>query len=588
MRRSCLFYAAIAGMLLSSACTHIETRPDYSTIGFGEAVTGIPYALPALRYNLAVSSSIAACPTELALGRRRFSDGAFSLATKVEPTATYVPGERYLANYDALTSPFKTTSFGLETYANGVLKSINVSAEDQSGPLIKDAVSIGLSVAGLAGGAIPMPRSPTFYESTPVDLEKAIDDLLKGSPTNTIGCKASTVEALQARVKTAKALKAETASLEQATKAVATWTAVNSSRRANRADLLELKKALEVQIAAQARFDAAKEEADKAKAGLAMSAALSWPTQIIVFPSKHADVPEVVIVADRDVQVFADLVGASSIRIVTQDHFATWWNKLSGINRRAFVRQYAAVAKHYGAMADSDLKVTETANPIDCATDSPLKCLQKQLSFSGSLELRDRPAEAPEKLPISASTSHQGILVRTAQKADFILCPAAIPNCGRKDQIVYETGVSAPQFGQLRLLPFKNRMFEAAQLSLSLREDGSLEKFEYKRTKAIAGEAAAALKDAIGQYEAFHEKQEKKATDALAAARAEEIAGIDHQIAVLTKQAQLLKLKNPEGPTAQQAIIDETTQINAEVALLNAKLAKLKAEAALASGGTAD
>ena len=590
MHRSSLF-TVTAAALLASACTHLDTTPDYSTDQFNQPVTGIPYALPALRYKLGITSRVASCSTLVQLGTQAFSDGNFALATKIVPTATYVPGERYLADYDALTSPFKTTSFTIENYPSGVLKSVNASAEDQSGPLIKDVVSIGLSIAGMAGGVGPIGLLGTAALTEgagKAGIDAKIANLLKESPTGAIMCRSTTADDVANFAKAADAAEKAAASLESATKEVATWTTVNASRRANRDDLMALKKALDCQAAAQDVFDAAKEALDKAKAKVTLSAETWWPKSVVQSPTRAKDVTQPALPDERDVQVLADKLELRAIPIVTKDHFANWWGKLSPDQRGDFIAYYERVATHYGVSVASGFEVTLASDPIVCGEGSALiDCLARKLTVQGTLELLDRPPGAVKRPAIQQGGRLPGILIRTAQKANFTLCPIATPKCGRKEQIAYEAGVSAPQFGQLRLLPFKNRMFEAAALTLALREDGSLEKFAYNRTKAIAGEAAAALKDAIGQYEAFHEKQEKKATDAVAAARAEEIGGLDHQIAVLTKRAELLKLQNPQAPNAQQAIIDETAQINVEVALLNAKLAKLKAEAALASGGGA-
>ena len=69
----------------------------------------------------------------------------------------------------------------------------------------------------------------------------------------------------------------------------------------------------------------------------------------------------------------------------------------------------------------------------------------------------------------------------------------------------------------------------------------------------------------------------------MTASRAEEIAGVQHQIDVLNKQAELLKLQNP---APSDPVKDETAVLQAETALLEAKLSKLKAEAALIQAST--
>ena len=65
----------LAGALLSTAgCTHLDTTRDYSTSSLDQAVVGVPYALPALHYELQVEHAIVACPKQFTL-----SDGSREL-----------------------------------------------------------------------------------------------------------------------------------------------------------------------------------------------------------------------------------------------------------------------------------------------------------------------------------------------------------------------------------------------------------------------------------------------------------------------------------------------------------------------------
>src|SRR5439155_13171248 len=127
MRRSCLYLSA-ASLLATSGCTHLQTTRDVTTGShLDQAVPGMPYALPALHYELAVEHSVVACPQSFTL---KFSGGEevtfwndVKLQTKVSAEPHYVAGERFLADYRSLASVLKTTSYGLETYPSGVLKS---------------------------------------------------------------------------------------------------------------------------------------------------------------------------------------------------------------------------------------------------------------------------------------------------------------------------------------------------------------------------------------------------------------------------------------------------------------------------------
>ena len=156
----------------------------------------------------------------------------------------------------------------------------------------------------------------------------------------------------------------------------------------------------------------------------------------------------------------------------------------------------------------------------------------------------------------------------------------AIADCPADRIGIDERGVPAPQLGQLRFLPFSNRAFEAAKLSLAMREDGSVEKFSYDRTKAMSS-GSEAIRDAVNQVQAFQEKLDKERQDKRTAARTEELAVVTHQISMLTEQKKLLALETTPTPTEEELMAAETARINAEIALLNAKRSRIEAEALL-------
>ena len=185
------------------------------------------------------------------------------------------------------------------------------------------------------------------------------------------------------------------------------------------------------------------------------------------------------------------------------------------------------------------------------------------------------------------NSGDMGLFVRSRATAVLTLCRTTLGDTLKceGDAIYTSEPEFAPQLGQLRFLPFRNGPFEANELSLKLREDGSIEKFEYKKTRAAGKEALAATLDAIDQVEKFKESRADHSANALDAFRKEELAKIDFETQKLDKQAALLKAQTPETPDEQAGIKEETAKIEAETALLNAKIAKLKAESALANGG---
>jgi len=168
--------------------------------------------------------------------------------------------------------------------------------------------------------------------------------------------------------------------------------------------------------------------------------------------------------------------------------------------------------------------------------------------------------------------------------------PAAKPDlnfapCDPQKKLYRSDAVSTPQLGQLRYLPFSNGPFEANELALTLREDGSVDSFAYKKTRAAGTGMVASAADAADQYKAYRDARDKKRTDAVTAARAEQIAQLQYQIDLLTKQKDILKLQKPDEDDPNAAVKTQTIQIEAQTALLAAKLAQLRAEASLAEAG---
>ena len=581
MRHSCLLAASAA--LILSGCTHLETARDYTTSGFNSPIAGIPYALPALQYQLKVTNSITGCPAALAIDEREFSDGALAFTTKVEPTKTYVAGERFVADYMALTSILKTTGYSIETYPSGILKSVNVSAEDQSGPFISNLVAIGLTAVGTPGFFGPSGVRATPRGARPPKSD--IDRLFDGAPVGAIMCTQQTSGNLASKASAENLLEGLTKQLKDATAEVERLTAIAANERSDHNDLMLLKSALERQAIAQTALEGAQGQQQKSAAPLNVAGDARWPAAVTA-PPTPADLSASVELNPADVQAFAGKLQLKPMTVITKARFSQWWNTLSPSVQQSFVDTYGNVAANFGVTVGQPASVPPPDDIGVCGGERTFdQCIQNMVKISGLFELKDRPSESDGDLAAPTQKQPQpGLFIRTQQKADVTLCRGVTP-CAKPNRLLYERDVSAPQFGQLRFLPFSNRMFEAATLSLAMREDGSVEKFEYKRTKAIAVEASAAVKDAVSQFKTFSEEQNKKAADALTASRAEEIAGVQHQIDVLNKQAELLKLQNP---APSDPVKDETAVLEAETALLEAKLSKLKAEAALlqaSSGG---
>ena len=210
--------------------------------------------------------------------------------------------------------------------------------------------------------------------------------------------------------------------------------------------------------------------------------------------------------------------------------------------------------------------------------------------------------------PVDArdNTPDAGVFVREPAEGKLVVCQGAGACNVEGDSLVTLDGVFAPQLGQLRFLPFRNGPFESNSLSVSLTEDGHLEKIEYKRLKASGQMAAATAADVASQINTERLRRDKEKTDAIAAARTEaaavrseaaairteqaalhdqDAAAIQSQIDLLTKQNALKKLQTPETPDAFAAMNEEIDRNTKEAALLQSRLTRSDALAAALKAG---
>ena len=250
--------------MLAGACTtQISTLPDVTMTPPQAALPGTTYNLPMLQYRIEVTRTLSNCPTTRLIPaadgsssqRELFVDPTLTFDVKVVATSQYVRGESYVVDYRSLSNLFKQTGFGFANYPEtGNLKSINVSADDRTGDVLKDVASVGLTVAALAGGGplagaamapavLRVGASDTGgggvkgLAAKPVKQINAEDDAalyeLAGRAikrSTFIDCAQSAREALAARESSAKEVKAATAALTAITARVRNGTLVAGVR----------------------------------------------------------------------------------------------------------------------------------------------------------------------------------------------------------------------------------------------------------------------------------------------------------------------------------------------------------------------
>lgn len=127
---------------------------------------GISYTLPYAQFDIVTERILTACP-----GVDSAREIEFSVTATV--TRRFAPGAQVTLSYDALTAPTKTTNFAVTLFDNGMLHTINASAEDRTGPIIENIVTgIGRLQLARLGVAPPpnteasdTPCSPRYAEA---------------------------------------------------------------------------------------------------------------------------------------------------------------------------------------------------------------------------------------------------------------------------------------------------------------------------------------------------------------------------------------------------------------------------------------
>lgn len=585
--------------------------------------------------------------TEFQAGGAPLATGSVGLAVKAEVKPHYIPGESYTVDFSTLASPFRTSAFAIETYESGTLKSINVSGEDKTDEVIKDSVKLGLAVVSLAGGnpgalfggtnqlALMSTKSAAGIRKSiplikkPKTLDEKLADMLGGLPPQPIVvCTKAARDLLEAADTQGAARKAHTTELQARTKRVAALTVVTGAKAAEKSHVDALQKAYEDQADSEAALQAALDAETDATDALSDARTVAWP-RAYGDGDGHLDLP----LESRD--KFNALLVPGTARVLRQKAFNDWFRTDLDPSEQGRIQADPRFKSFF--QADGELKPPPTKpapceNPVsvdacltaqldarawlrraptgipackpgdpmtaarqdamrDCARIVPVKQIDER-PWTEAPTFKEDPTVGPLGRKARDGVPDKGIFFRTPGAAVLTVCRASAPAapddadldaCAKPDRFYVSPPTSAPQFGQLRYLPFQTRTFEANEMAVLLREDGSLQKFEYKRTAASAAKAAAAAADAVSQYKTAVEAQQKAAKDSLDAARAEEVAQVQHQIDLLTKQKELLKLQTPETEDDQKATKEETLRLQTETALLEAKLARLKAEAALAA-----
>ena len=238
--------AILAGTTLS-ACTSLQVKRISTT----DASTrkGMPYNLALSQFELRMTYELVACGVKPEI----------SMAASVEkPVAVPDPEHRYVVDPNSLASAFKTSAVKLEYHPNGLVKSLNASAEDRTGEVIGLVGSAAVKVAKIAAGNIGSAGNR--------------------DPEN---CNADALEALNAAKALKPKLKAATVLTKGKEKALKALREKITALGANVDDRTEqqLSTAYDELVAAVAAQKSVMEEIEEEKAKITFVRVENWPTK---------------------------------------------------------------------------------------------------------------------------------------------------------------------------------------------------------------------------------------------------------------------------------------------------------------------
>lgn len=457
-RRNALFTAGMtASMLALSACTTTELKVGrLGTQPADQAVAGVSYWLPSHSYNVKLTRTLANCKVNVVDGK---AIARFEWILKADVKLNSGVGESFVVDYRQMSGDFKTSSFEIETWPNGALKSIGAEAEDYSAEVFTSVVKTGFNIARLFA---PVPG---------------------GSPPGTEVCPA----AVKARVDGADALSAQAKKVTEATEELLPYQTAIDLEMLSDADKIKVaaivKKLTEANIAL-----AALRQTDKK-----LEAQLTYVESRDVTPSLQAMTEVFAFLAEDE---------SSSTRAAEQ---RAWFEKL-------FANTTFAVQGNPDETLRARLQLAAGANVVLAITNlrsvgpasiaPALPADAPGIAYRDPMPVRMRlcplppfpdrdPADPPD-----ADTA-QDIVAKRAKDVSIWRAVAAA-NCsqGAIDP-VFSSDDRLAQLGQLMVLPFKNGPNEKASLSASFRADGSLEKATYKQLNAPAQKMAQAASDAV-------------------------------------------------------------------------------------------
>lgn len=510
------------------------------------------------QFDITVSYAITQC-FEPNLDGTPTSNPDVRFAIEVEAKPRSVIGETFSIDPEALAAPTKITALTVQTFETGTLRSVNASAEDRTGPIVASIVRAAIGGVGIATG---IPVGAVSAEQT------------RQGQTTFLVCAAGTQDRLKAIDTASDAVGSARSALKATTDRVMFLTEQATAGRLVDRTRSELVEKLALQALQSTALVRAQANLEAAKGRVSEKMTLRWPTQFDGELNTATPLPTE--------EALLDFAALLDLRAGLPAGKSCGTVQMLGTTRALINERRAAIAEC--------LKTEEFPAVISLV---PVNESASEVTTPATNDGAAADAEAtPPAGYVDAASEQPGIFYRPPGRGRLIACQTDQLGCGNNPAglLWASDDLWIPQFGQLRLLPFRNGPFENNALTLLLRADGTAEKVEYADKSASAEGLADSVEDAILQAQTLASALRADSADERIQARqqradqqAADLAAIQHNISVTTLSAQLAALQNAQSPSDLQLVRAQTEMANARLALAQAQLAERAALAALAA-----
>jgi hypothetical protein len=596
-----------------TGCATVRTTPYLErTESAGDSLPGLTYSLPMAQYDLVVVRTLSECPG----GQTNGEATQLKFSIDVGGAERYVPGEAYTLD-SRLVGFLKTSSLELNYYASGTLKSIGVQAEDKTGEVIANTAKIAAAGLILASGspAIAAAVAPALAASD----SKAYTTRAKGMITTTkaplqLVCTDEAVANVEAFTKADQALKDEAEKLREANQRLKTLTD-EITLKVKRPTDRKVKAEWAAIIADQIRADVAIRTAEKEKTRLievlSVSQTYRWPRDFT--DARSNPLLETNSAALAKLRKLVELDTPERLDPLTAQDALQSANDL--LARKAVPSKPDGRVIAKAELADMLSLVASPTGPAPKLPKSCLgaaanvdQCLLYHLNLRGSplddwslgtpCDADRRPAGCViVRKPSDVRVQHarndaydEGIFIREPMQGVLVICrdyKAVAGVCDRQQDIAKFAPINFPQLGQLRFLKFKVPPFQAKDMGIFLAEDGRLQRYYLKSTKAAGEALTASVASAANEIGTALEKRETERRDDLAYAQGTTSRELAAQIAEIENRNKRKTLLTEPTPDPLAPIREAAAEDAVHVARLEQQLTRRQLETAIGTGDDA-